>query len=115
MRQTAGRRTAITGSMGRDAEGILARLLANFAEARIGQSGAVRLFWCELEDIRHSAELGKRTGFHFSHQVGAMHLHRRFGDANVVSNLLVEATGRGLHHDLTLAGAERVETLPERK
>ena len=42
-----------------------------------------------------------------------MHLHRRFGDADIVSNLFVEATGRDLDHDLPLAGAERFETLPE--
>ena len=79
-----------------------------------GELGALRLVWCELEHIRHSTELGKRTGLHLSHQVGAMHLHRGFGDADIVGNLLVETTGRDLNHDLTLAGAERFETLPER-
>ncbi len=43
-----------------------------------------------------------------------MHLHRGFGDADVVRNLLVEATGRNLDHDLALAGAKCRETLPER-
>ena len=43
-----------------------------------------------------------------------MHLHRGFGDAHIAGNLFVEATGRDLDHDLTLAGAERFETLPER-
>ena len=43
-----------------------------------------------------------------------MHLHRGFGDADVVRNLLVEATGRNLDHDLALAGAECRETLLER-
>ena len=43
-----------------------------------------------------------------------MHLHRGHRDAYVASNLFVEATGCDLDHDLTLAGAERVETLPER-
>ena len=42
-----------------------------------------------------------------------MHLHRRFGDADIVGNLFVEATGRDPNHDLALAGAERFETLPE--
>src|SRR5258708_16817655 len=42
-----------------------------------------------------------------------MHLHRRFGDADVVGDLLVEATRHDMEHDLTLAGAERAETLPE--
>jgi hypothetical protein len=69
---------------------------------------------CQLKDIRHSAELGKRTGLHFSHQVGAVHLHRGFGNADIGRNLFVQATGRDLNHDLTLAGAERVETLAER-
>ena len=43
-----------------------------------------------------------------------MHLYRRFGDAHIVGNLFVEATGRDLNHDVTFAGAERFETLPKR-
>src|SRR5882672_5890898 len=43
-----------------------------------------------------------------------MHLHRRLGDADIVGGLLVEATSQDMEHDLTLAGAERAETLPER-
>jgi len=42
-----------------------------------------------------------------------MHLHRRFGDADLVRNLFVEAPGGGLDHDLALAWAERVEAFPE--
>ena len=42
-----------------------------------------------VEEVRHPAELGKRTSPHLPHHVGAMHLHRRFGDSNVVSNLFV--------------------------
>src|SRR6266851_9743213 len=42
-----------------------------------------------------------------------MHLHRRLGDADIVCDLFVEATRHDMEHDLTLAGAERVETLPE--
>ena len=37
-----------------------------------------------------------------------------FGDAYIGSNLLVQTTGRNPDHDFTLAGAERVEALPER-
>src|SRR5882672_527903 len=43
-----------------------------------------------------------------------MHLHRRLGDSDIVGDLLVEATRHDMEHDLTLAGAERAETLPER-
>ena len=71
-------------------------------------------YWSELEDIRHSTELGKRTGFHLSHQVGAMHLHGGFGDADIVSNLLVKKTSRDPNYDLTLARAKGFETLLER-
>src|SRR4030095_12372289 len=39
-----------------------------------------------------------------------MHLHRGFGDADVVRNLLVEETGRNPDHDLALAGAKCRET-----
>jgi hypothetical protein len=42
-----------------------------------------------------------------------MHLQGLFGDANVVGNLLVEAAGSGLDHDLTFARAQRFKTLPE--
>ena len=43
-----------------------------------------------------------------------MHLHRRLGDSDIVGDLFVEATRHDMEHDLTLAGAERVEALPER-
>src|SRR5262245_38971112 len=76
-------------------------------------SGARRLMWHQIEDVRHPAELGKGTGLHLPHQVGAMHLHRRFGDADIVGNLLVQATGHHMEHDLSLAGTKRVETLSE--
>src|SRR5215472_4344411 len=69
----------------------------------IARLGAWGLFWCRLKHIGHSAEFGKRTGLHLPHQVGAMHFHRGFGDADIVGNLLVEATCRDLHHDLPLA------------
>src|SRR6266481_8400039 len=78
------------------------------------QLGGGRLFWCQLKHVRHSAEFGKRTGLHLPHQIGAMHLHRRFGDADIAGNLFVEATRHDMEHDLTLAWAERVEALPER-
>jgi hypothetical protein len=50
---------------------------------------ALSAFRNKLELICHAAQLRKRTGLHLSHQVGAMHLHRGFGDADVVRNLLV--------------------------
>jgi hypothetical protein len=43
-----------------------------------------------------------------------MHLHRGFGDADIVGNLFVQATGQDAEHDFMLAGAEYVETLLER-
>src|SRR5215471_5619176 len=43
-----------------------------------------------------------------------MHLHRGFGDAHIVGNLLVQPTGHDMEHDVTLAGTERVVTFPER-
>jgi len=43
-----------------------------------------------------------------------MHLHRGFGDADIVGDLLVPATGDDMEHDVALAGAERIETFPER-
>jgi hypothetical protein len=46
--------------------------------------------------------------------MGSMHLHGGYGNANIVGNLLVYATGRDLDHYLTLAAAERAETLSKR-
>jgi len=77
-------------------------------------SGAWRLPWYQIEAVRHPAELGKRTRLHLPHQVSAMHLHRGFGDADIIGDLFVQATGRNVEHDFTLSGAERAETLPER-
>src|SRR5215475_11863784 len=67
-----------------------------------------------MEGVRHPAELRKRMRLHLPHQVGAMHLNRGFGDADIVGNLLVQATGHDMEHDVPLAGAECVETFPER-
>ena len=74
---------------------------------------AFRLFRRHLKDISKSAQFRKRPGLHLPHQICAMHLHRKFGDADIVGNLFVQATRRDLSHDLTLAGAERFEALPE--
>src|SRR6516165_4988797 len=71
------------------------------------------LMWRQIEDVGHPAELGKGTSLHLPHEIGAMHLHGRFGDADIVGNLLVQATGHDMEHDLSLAGTERVETLSE--
>ena len=78
-----------------------------------GKSGGVRLFLRQFENVRHSTEFWKRTGLHLPHQIGSMHLHRRFSDTHIVGHLFVESAGRGLDHDLALTGAKRVETFPE--
>src|SRR5262245_8889075 len=77
-------------------------------------SGALRSLCSQIEDIGHPGELGERMSLHLPHQVGAMHLHSGLGDANIVGNLLVQTTGHDMEQDLTLAQAERLETLPER-
>src|SRR5215471_9964881 len=43
-----------------------------------------------------------------------MHLHCGFGDADNAGSLLVQVTGHDMEHDVPLAGAKRVEALPER-
>src|SRR5262245_13848920 len=63
-----------------------------------------------IKDVRHPAELGKRTRLHLSHQVGAMHLHCTLREAHIFGDLVVQATRHDMEHDLTLAGAEHVET-----
>src|SRR5262249_12613458 len=72
-------------------------------------SGAWRLPWYQIEAVRHPAELGKRTRLHLPHQVSAMHLHRGFGDADIIGDLFVQATGHNVEHDFTLSGAERAK------
>src|SRR5215469_14784781 len=76
-------------------------------------SETLRLLRFHIEDVRHPAELGKRTRPHLSHHVGAMHLHCSLRDADIVGYLFVQATRHDKEHDLTLAGAEHVETLLE--
>jgi hypothetical protein len=45
----------------------------------------------QLELVSHSAEIAKRTGLHFLHRPAAMHLHRGFGDADIVGGLFAQA------------------------
>src|SRR5215475_15559023 len=78
-----------------------------------GGSGALRLLRHQLELVDHSAELGKRAGLHLLHRPAAMHLHRGFGDADIVGNLLAQAAARHLNDDLALPRAQRPEALPE--
>src|SRR5262249_47331998 len=55
------------------------------------------------------------TGLHLLHRPAAMHLHRGFGDADVVRDLLAEAPACDLDDDLALPGAQRFEALPQRR
>src|SRR5271156_5388848 len=50
-------------------------------------SGVLRLLGYQFELVRHSAQLGKRTGLHLVHQTAAMHLHGGFGNADIAGNL----------------------------
>ena len=47
----------------------------------------------------------KRTGLHLPHRPAAVHLHRGFGDADIVGNLFAQAAARHLNYDLALPGA----------
>src|SRR5262245_51515377 len=81
--------------------------------AKACSSGALRLVRHQLKLVGHSAELRKRTGPHLLHGPAAMHLHRGFGDADIVSNLFAQTATRDLNHDFALPGAERPEPLPQ--
>src|SRR5262249_61054613 len=74
---------------------------------------ALRVVGQQLELVDHSAELWKRAGLHFLHRPAAMHLHRGFGDADIVGNLFAQASARDLNHDLALPRAERGKALLE--
>ena len=65
--------------------------------------GALAPFRGELEFIRHPTEFGKRPGLHLSHQMAAMHLHGRLGDAQIAGDLLAKPALVDLNHDLALA------------
>src|SRR5215475_6092850 len=78
-----------------------------------GGSGALRLLRHQLELVGHSAELGKRAGLHLLHGPAAMHLHRGFGDADIVGNLFAEAAARDLNDNLALPRSKRGEALLE--
>ena len=54
-----------------------------------GGSDILWLLRFHIEDVRHPAELGKRTRLHLSHHVGAMHLHCSLRDADIVGYLFV--------------------------
>ncbi len=53
--------------------------------------GWLQLIRHKLELVRHSAELGKRTGLHLPHCSASMYFHRRLGDADIAGNLFAEA------------------------
>src|SRR5215472_12574648 len=81
--------------------------------SRKGASSGGLLVSHQLELVSHSAELGKRTGFHLLHRPAAMYLHGSFGNADVVGNLFAQAAARHLNDDLALPRAQRGEALPE--
>src|SRR5262245_60623776 len=89
------------------------RVVAGSKEYRPAGSGALRLVSHQLEHVGHSAEFGKRTSLHLLHRPAAMHLHRRFGDADIVGNLFAQAAARHLNYDLALPGAQGGEALPK--
>jgi hypothetical protein len=88
--------------------------LGTFAKRRrahwVNQQGTVagldrlQLVRYKLELVRHSAELGKRTGLHLPHCSASMDFYRRLGDADIAGNLFAEAAARDLNHDLALPG-----------
>src|SRR3954470_9179333 len=63
---------------------------------------ALRRVRYKLELVSHPAKFWKRTGLHLLHRPAAMHLHRGFGDADIVGNLFAQAAARHLNYDLAL-------------
>jgi hypothetical protein len=56
---------------------------------------ALGFFPREVQLIGHSGQVRQRSGFHLSHDLAAMHFYGDFADADVVGDLLVDAT---IHH-----------------
>jgi hypothetical protein len=63
------------------------------ASRKAYSSVELRLVWHQLEFVGHSAKLGKRTGLHLLHRPAAVHLHRIFGDADIVARAAVRKAG----------------------
>src|SRR5262245_3190272 len=77
------------------------------------RSGLVRLIRYQVELVSHSAELGKRTGFHFLHQLAAVNFDCGNRNPEIKGNLLAKPPTRDLNEDLTLSRAQRGKTLLE--
>src|SRR5229473_1108192 len=73
--------------------------------------------WCEwtnpsrLESLRHSDQLGQRSGAHFFHDLTAMNLNRDLASAQFTRDLLVEQAGDNQAHDFTLARRQSIKPL----
>src|SRR6266403_3265853 len=68
----------------------------------------------QLEFVRNVVELCERCDPHLAHDVAAMHLDRRLGDAHVTRNLLIPTALGDLNHDPALTERQHFESCPER-
>src|SRR5215467_3965065 len=75
---------------------------------------ALGLFPREVQLVGHPGQVRQRSCFHLSHDLAAMHFHSDFADADVVGDLLVEATNHHQGHYLALAWGKSLEACPQR-
>src|SRR5262245_32992928 len=68
----------------------------------------------KIELFRHAREIEHRGSFHLAHDLASVGFHRGLTDTYVAGNLLVEPPLQDLGHHFALAGAQRLETLPQR-
>lgn len=79
--------------------------------ASSARSGALLFLGSELELVGHPAQRRQRARLHLPHHAATVHFYRRFGDADIVRNLLADAAARDRNRNLALWGARPRETL----
>ena len=67
----------------------------------------------KVQPVRHAGQIGQRGRLHLAYDVAAMDFDGDLADAHVGGNLLVEATGHDMRHDLALALAQTLEPHPQ--
>src|SRR5262252_852670 len=75
---------------------------------------ALGLFPREVQLVSHAGQVRQRRCFHLSHDLATMHFYGDFADADVVGDLLVEATNHHQCHYLSLAWGKSLEACPQR-
>src|SRR6516225_10158442 len=82
--------------------------LGNAMVVAFSRDGLQRCPWhaVRMKSPRHAYQFGERAGFHRSHDVPAVYLHRELADTQLAAHLLVQKAGHHQRHDFPLATSE---------